>query len=245
MMRRLEKLANRGIEIPEKTIFIAGCHHTTSDHVELLNKNLLSAEQLQKLKADLKQACNDLRQERIKDLPEDYDVYSRQTNWAETIPELGLINNAAIIVGPRRITQGINLKRRTFLHSYEPALDQDGSILESIFTAPVIVAHWINAQYYFSTVEPSVYGSGNKLIHNPVAQIGVMEGNLSDLKFGLPLQSISFKNQLQHQPIRLLVVVYAKQQLVNQILDKHPQVKSLFDGGWLKLNVIEPVMEPI
>ena len=33
-------------------------------------------------------------------------------------------------------------------------------------TAPMIVAHWINLQYFASTVDPDGFGSGNKLLHN-------------------------------------------------------------------------------
>ena len=48
--------------------------------------------------------------------------------------------------------------------------------LELILTAPVVVASWISLQYYGSTVAPQVFGGGNKLIHNVVGGIGVVEG---------------------------------------------------------------------
>ena len=47
--------------------------------------------------------------------------------WAQVFPEWGLAGNAAFIVAPRSLTQGLDLKRRVFLHSYEPAADPDGT----------------------------------------------------------------------------------------------------------------------
>jgi hypothetical protein len=50
-------------------------------------------------------------------------------------------------------------------------------VLELIMTAPVVVASWISLQYYGSSVAPEAFGGGNKLIHNVVGGIGVVEGN--------------------------------------------------------------------
>ncbi|MBN9199804.1 MAG: DUF2309 family protein, partial [Microbacterium chocolatum] len=46
--------------------------------------------------------------------------------------ELGLAGNAAMIIGPREMTRGANLYRRVFLHSYDAALDPEGTGLETI-----------------------------------------------------------------------------------------------------------------
>jgi len=45
-----------------------------------------------------------------------------------------------MIIGPREMTRNVDLQRRVFLHSYRPHLDPDGSALESIMTAPLVVA---------------------------------------------------------------------------------------------------------
>lgn len=84
----------------------------------------------------------------------------------------GLAGNAAFIVAPRSVTAGLDLQRRTFLHSYEAEVDTDGSALETILTAPLVVARRINCQYYFSTVSPQVFGAGTKTIHNVVGESG-------------------------------------------------------------------------
>ena len=174
-----------------------------------------------------------LQQERLQDLPGDRKVARRASHWAELIPEWGLANNAAMIIAPRRLTQSLDLKRRVFLHSYEPELDQDGAILESIFLGPVVVAHWINSQYYFSTVDPQHFSSGNKIIHNVLPGVGVMEGNQSDLKYGLALQSVFFRDQRMHEPIRLTVYADASPERLTQLLNQHTVLRHLVDGQWL------------
>jgi uncharacterized protein YbcC (UPF0753/DUF2309 family) len=138
------------------------------------------------------------------------------------------------------LTENVSLERRVFLHSYEPDNDLDGKLLTGIFFGPLIVAHWINAQYYFSTTDPTIYGSGNKMLHNVVSGLGVMEGNFSDLKIGLPWQSIAFREEILHEPVRLLVVIYAPKLFVESLLSQHPTIKALFTGQWVQLKIIEP-----
>ena len=73
----------------------------------------------------------------------------------------------------------------------------------------MVVAHWINMQYYFSTVDPDVFAAGDKTVHNIVAGVGVTEGAGGDLKVGLPLQSLFVEDRAFHEPLRLLTVVEA------------------------------------
>lgn len=231
-----QRIAQMGIAIPESTTFIAGCHYTTHDEVKLFTQPNNS-----KIPLILERACVGVRAEKSGHFVyhENNQLLKKQNDWAELVPELGLANNYALIVGPRRFTQGFNFNGRVFLHSYEPSQDEEGDILTDIVSAPVIVAHWINAQYYFSTVAPKQFGAGNKAIHNVIPHIGVMEGNLSDLKIGLPQQSISYKNQLVHQPVRLLVVIYGDRQIINRVIARNPTVKQLIDGLWVKLKIID------
>ena len=67
-----------------------------------------------------------------------------------------------LLIGPRTLTRGIDLGRRVFLHSYDTSLDPDGTALETIITAPLVVAQWINHQYYFSALNPDILGAGSK-----------------------------------------------------------------------------------
>jgi uncharacterized protein len=237
-----EAMRSQKIDIPETTYFIAGFHNTTRDEMTLYEQDLpLSHKKaLSKLKIDLRTAAGLLRQERKQDLPGQFDVNNRSTHWAELIPEMALIKNSALIIGPRHLTENISLERRVFLHSYEPDNDPDGQLLTGILFGPLIVAHWINAQYYFSTTDPHIYGSGNKMLHNVVSGLGVMEGNFSDLKIGLPWQSVAFKDEILHEPLRLLVIIYAPKLLVESLLSQHPTIQALFTGQWAHLKIIEP-----
>jgi uncharacterized protein YbcC (UPF0753/DUF2309 family) len=114
---------------------------------------------------------------------------------------------------------------RAFLHSYDAALDADGVALETIMTAPLVVAHWISSQYYFSTVEPDVFGAGDKMLHNPVGGIGVVVGQSGDLAVGLPMQSVMLGEQRAHDPLRLLAVVQAP---LDRIDGHHRRATAVF-----------------
>lgn len=230
-------LAEQGILIPSETRFIGACHDTTTDCVRWYETQALltdsQSQSLDQIKAVTLQAGAQLRAERLKDLPGGRNVFNRSSNWAELIPEWGLVNNAAMIIAPRQLTAGLNLDRRVFLHSYAAEHDPEGHLLASIFLGPMIVAHWINSQYYFSSVAPLRYGSGNKAIHNLLPELGVIEGNQSDLQYGLPLQSVYYQDERIHKPQRLYVLVDAKPDRITAIINQHPVLQSLVNGEWL------------
>jgi uncharacterized protein len=237
-------LTKRGIQIPDDTWFVAGLHCTTTDEVELFDLDQVPGGQLyqiEKIQRWLAEASQFTRAERALRLQADstQDVLRRSRDWSEVRPEWGLAGNAAFIVATRNRTRGLNLEGRAFLHSYDYRQDHDGKVLELIMTAPMIVASWINLQYYASTVAPDHYGSGNKLLHNVVGQFGILEGNGGDLKTGLPWQSIHDGNRLQHPPQRLQVFIEAPREAVEVVLKKHNLVRDLVFNGWLVLVVLE------
>jgi uncharacterized protein YbcC (UPF0753/DUF2309 family) len=122
-----------------------------------------------------------------------------------------------------------------FLHDYDEGADPDGAVLELLLTAPMVVAHWINAQYHASTVEPQRFGSGDKVLHDVVAGgVGVFEGDGGDLRIGLPVQSVHDGREWRHTPLRLLVVVAAAPAAIERVLRAHPTVAALADG-WVHL----------
>ena len=155
-------------------------------------------------------------------------------------PEWGLAGCAAFVAAPRTRTAGMDLKGQVFLHSYDWQSDTDFRVLELIMTAPMIVASWINLQYYGSSVDNRVFGSGNKTLHNVVGTIGVMEGNGGDLRVGLPLQSVHDGDRLVHDPMRLSVYLEAPQQAIDRIVARHETVRRLVDNGWISLFSIDP-----
>ncbi len=165
-------------------------------------------------------------------------------DWAQVYPEWGLAGNACFIVGPRTMTAGIDLGRRAFLHSYDAAVDPGGAGLETILTAPLIVAQWINHQYYFSTVAPEVFGAGTKTIHNVVGTAGVLAGHNGDLQLGLPWQSVAVGDRLVHEPLRLLAIVQAPISRIDAIIDRNPVLQQLLDNEWITMTAREQHGDP-
>ncbi len=238
------KLAQRGINIPNTTWFIPALHRTTTDVVELLDLDDLPyahEEQCQELQQWLEEAGERVRQERVLRMGDcaTRDVFRRSLDWSEVRPEWGLAGNSALIVAPRSLSRGLNLQGQAFLHSYEHERDADGAVLELIMTAPMIVASWINLQYYASTVDNKKYGSGNKILHNITGQFGILEGNGGDLRFGLPWQSVADGQSLQHLPRRLTVVIQSPRSKVQAVMDKHKSVNQLIQNQWIGLVVLD------
>lgn len=241
-------LAARGIEIPTDTCFVAGLHDTTLDEVRLYDLDLVPhthAADVVRLRDRLAQAGALARAERSAGLgiaaegaAADAAIRTRSRDWSEVRPEWGLAGNAAFVAAPRARTQGLALHGRAFLHDYDAAQDPSGAVLELIMTAPMVVASWINLQYYGSSVDNVAFGSGNKVLHNVVGALGVLEGNGGDLRVGLPSQSVHDGRDLFHEPLRLGVWIEADTAAMDRVLAKHPQVRQLVDNGWLALHAI-------
>lgn len=237
-------LTGRGIAIPADTWFIGALHDTTTDRVRLFDTNavppVLSAD-LDQLRSWLDQAGHLARLERSVLLhirpgtDVDRAVLARSRDWSQVRPEWGLAGNAAFIAAPRDRTQGLDLGGRCFLHSYDWQKDTGFGVLELIMTAPMVVASWINLQYYASTVNNRVFGAGNKVLHNVVGTIGVLEGNAGDLKVGLPWQSVHDGTRFVHAPLRLNVFIAAPIAAINAVIEKHQGVRELVDHQWLHL----------
>ena len=232
----------KGIHIPSSTQFIAGVHETVSDQIYILDFDQVRTdlhEELNSLLQDLKIASKNTSDERFNSKPKGIDpqTSTRSRNWSEIRPEWGLAGNACFIIAPRSRTLGMNLNGRSFLHDYDWNLDksQGYKTLELIMTAPMIVTNWINLQYYASTVAPTVFGSGNKVLHNLVNETGVYEGNGGDLRIGLPLQSIHDGEKFVHDPLRLSVFIEAPREQIELLIVKHEVVRELVDHEWLHL----------
>jgi uncharacterized protein YbcC (UPF0753/DUF2309 family) len=243
------QLRHSGIQIPDSTHFVAGLHNTTTDEVLLFDLDELPASHAgdaQHINSLLTAAGASARRERAHALglgalehkPEPLlrAVRARADDWAQTRPEWGLANNASFIVAPRSRTRGVDLEGRSFLHDYDHRKDADGSLLELIMTAPMIVTNWINMQYFASTVDNKRYGSGNKTLHNVVdGRIGVFEGNGGDLRIGLPWQSLHDGERWLHTPLRLTVVIEAPRAAIDRVIARHENVRQLVHNRWLYL----------
>ncbi len=239
-------LKQRGMPIPMDTVFVGALHNTTTDEVALYDsEDLLSVEQRAQVERWLRSASEAARRERARnflpagpaagDLQLEKEVLQRSRDWSEVRPEWGLAGNAAFIAAPRSRTRHLNLEGRVFLHEYDPLADHDGSVLRLILTAPVVVASWINLQYFASTVNNRVFGSGNKVLHNVTGTFGVWEGNGGDLRTGLPLQSLHDGEQWMHEPLRLHVFVEAPLERIDRILRDSTEVRNLVEHRWIHL----------
>jgi uncharacterized protein YbcC (UPF0753/DUF2309 family) len=238
-------LAGKGIAVPEDTWFIGALHDTTTDAVTLFDEEGVPAghaADLVALKAWLAKAGALARLERAALLgiaptgPVDAAVISRSRDWSEVRPEWGLAGNAAFIAAPRARTRGLDLGGRAFLHDYDHAADAGYGVLTLIMTAPMVVASWINLQYFGSTVNNAAFGAGNKVLHNVVGQLGVLEGNAGDLKVGLPWQSVHDGERFVHEPLRLSVFIEAPEEAMEAVIRGHEGVRELVANGWVHLH---------
>lgn len=237
-------LAARGIAVPADTRFVGALHDTTTDEVRLFDLDELPAshaEDLERLRGWLGAASALARRERAALLGiapgerVDAAIARRGRDWSQVRPEWGLARNAAFVAAPRRRTRGRNLAGRAFLHEYDWRRDEGFAVLELVMTAPMVVASWINLQYYGSTVDNRRFGSGNKVLHNVVGTLGVLEGNGGDLRVGLPWQSLHDGACLVHEPLRLSVFLEAPEAAIDGVIARHEAVRRLVDGGWLHL----------
>ncbi len=243
-------LAAKDIVIPDDTVFIAGLHDTLCDDLALFDLTEVPTThtaEVSALQKALTQAGAATRTERAASL----GIDAQETNEIETAvrarghdisqvrPEWGLANNAALVAAPRSRSSALKLDGRVFLHDYDAAADPDLNVLTLILCAPVVVASWINLQYYASRIDPERYGAGDKALHHVVGGIGVMEGNGGDLKTGLPLQSIHDGKRFVHEPRRLTVFIDATREALETALTRAEGTRQLFDHGWIHLVALE------
>lgn len=222
------RLAARGLVIPASTRFVGGLHDTSTDEIRLFPDATTAATHADALAA-LQAACAQAsRRRRAPDRP-------------VTRPEWGLSGNAALIVAPRRRTRSLDLKGRAFLHEYDAQRDPDHAVLEAILTAPVIIGHWINFQYWASTVDPSRFGSGDKRRHQVACgNLGVYDGAGGNLRIGLAMQSVHDGTRFVHEPMRLGVFIEAAAPAIDAVLAKHATIRNLVAHEWIFLYRIDP-----
>ncbi|MBK1620519.1 hypothetical protein CKO42_19205 [Lamprobacter modestohalophilus] len=247
-----ELLAEDGILIPDETWFVPLLHDTTTDEIQPADLDQLPAAvltRMTRIQEDLTAAgrlcalerCREL-DERNVDTPETAArrVKRHALDWTQVRPEWGLSKNASFIIGARALTRELDLDGRTFLHSYDYRLDPNGRLLEVILSGPLIVAQWINLEHYFSVVDNEGFGSGSKVFHNITGRFGVMSGNLSDLRTGLPAQTVLKGDRAYHKPMRLITVIEAPLTLVQGLLNRLYKPRELVQNGWIRLLVLDP-----
>jgi len=243
---RKEYLPPLGIVIPDHVRFVSAEHDTIDDTVvidEPANLTKRQREIIAQLRLDFEEAGAKVRAERMKTLPQSVlpwknKARTRGRNWSELRPEWGLANCASFLALPW-LPEG--LEGRTFHQNYNPELDPTGEVLEFIVTAPLVVAYTILMGYFWASAFPRIYSAGDKALHNAVGDFGVMEGSISDLKIGLPRQSVMRDSKTRmHEPLRMTAVIMAETAAIDRILNKHAYPASLVYNGWMHLFAMAP-----
>lgn len=249
-----ERLRAQGILIADDTWFVPAFHNTTTDELRLHDLDLLPPSHLvyiERLTNSLQAASRLCAAERMESLepggkaddPAKAYRHARRNamDWSQVRPEWGLSRNAAFVIGRRHITERMDLDGRVFLQSYDYLCDPKGRQLENILAGPLVVGQWINMEHYFSTVDNERYGSGSKAYHNIAGRFGVMTGNLSDLRTGLPSQTVLKDGAPYHEPLRLITLIEAPFEHARRAIESVAHVKNLVHNGWVRLAIVDPV----
>jgi len=243
-----DKLALRGIIIPESTQFVGGLHDTSRDEIlfydlEILNEKNKIAHVTNERNFNLSLDNNAKERSRrfllidthksAKSIHE--KVRKRSVTWYEPRPELTHCGNALCIVGSRILSKGLFLDRRSFLNSYNYKIDPEGKYLLNILNAIAPVCGGINLEYYFSRVDNHILGAGTKLPHNVMGLFGVANGIEGDLRTGLPNQMVDI-----HEPLRLMAIVEHYPEIILETIKKNPSTYEWFNNEWVRLIAIHP-----
>lgn len=246
-----EKLREKGIDIPQEVKFLPALHTTTTDEITFYDTEILTPNELadfHKMEEDFKKAALASREERVAVLPnatQQEDLFIKTMDWSEPRPEWGLARNMGAFAGPRDSIKHTKLDNRLFMHSYDASIDNENAdILTRIFNGPLVVGEWINLEHYFSTVDNSIYGAGSKVYHNVVSKIGVYNGNYSDLKIGLPTQSVLEEGKAYHEPIRLLTYMEAPLEIVGKAVE-NSIAKEFILNEWIRPVIIDKAAKKV
>jgi len=244
-----EQLETRGISIPTDTYFVGAQHNTCNDsmtYYDLASMPSRKVKEFKEVRKIIAEACMRNAHERCRqfetaDLSMSFSaahrhVEARSEDLAQTRPEYGNASNALCLVGRRDRFRGLFFGRRSFMMSYNPTLDDDNStILARILSAVVPVCSGINMQYTLSAMDPVGWGCGSKLPHNITSLLGVMDGSMSDMRTGLPLQGTDI-----HEPMRLLFVIETTPESILSIMKRNETVGRILGNGWAQLAVLNP-----
>ncbi len=241
------KLREKNINIPDTCKFIPALHDTTRDEIiyydviientetQTLHKSF-DTQMNYALKLNAKERAEKLFKTTLNQNLEQihHKIKLRSISLFEPRPELNHANNAICVIGNRSLTESIDLNRRSFLNSYDYLNDPFGERLSSILNAIVPVCGGINMEYYFSRVDNKRLGAGTKLPHNVMGLIAVANGTEGDIKPGLPKQMIEI-----HEPLRLLLVIEQKKELVLKIIKNNPKIYPWIKNEWMHLIVLD------
>lgn len=243
-----EKLAAKGIIIPDTTQFIGSMHDTAADVMGYYDENILNEANAKEHlinKQNFETALNLNAKERSRRFASINTrqqleqvrkaIHNRSVSLFEPRPELGHGTNTIAFIGRRKTTKGLFLDRRAFLNSYDYSTDTDGNILTAVMRPIGLVCGGINLEYYFSRVDNIKMGAGTKLPHNVMGLFGVANSSDGDLRPGLPWQMIEV-----HDPVRLLVIVEHSPAIVLKAIQSAPEVFEWYNNEWVHIVALHP-----
>lgn len=240
-----EQLNSFGVTIEPHTRFIGAYHNTSSDDVDFMDlpesispnlKTSMDSFRLAAKKNAFERNRRFLDDPIAKNLDQAKNFMVRRSLALDQVrPEYGHATNAYLVIGPRYMTRGLFMDRRAFLSSYQFEDDPDGRYLKGILNTVIPVCVGINLEYYFSWVDRQGYGCDTKIPHNINGLNGVMNGYMSDLLLGLPLQMTEI-----HEPVRLKVLIIGSVELVKNLLKESPEILHEIENEWFYLSVLEP-----
>ncbi|MCC6509476.1 MAG: DUF2309 domain-containing protein [Pirellulaceae bacterium] len=243
------RLKERGLTIPDATVFLGAYHNTCDDNITYLDLDRLTPAQAITFSA-LRELIDEARQRNAHERVRRFEsaplsltprealkhVEARAEDLAQARPEYNHATNAMCMVGRRSRPRGLYLDRRCFLTSYDPTIDDaNWTILNRILQAVIPVCAGISLEYYFSCVDPVGYGCGSKLPHNITSLLGVMEGAASDLRPGLSAQMTEI-----HEPLRLLFVIETQPEAILSIMQRNPNIGTLIRNEWVQVATLDP-----
>lgn len=245
---RTQLAAQHGIHIPDGAWFIASEHDTTSDDIDWFDTDLIPANHqaiVERVQQATEQAARQSSLERCRKFASasphltprsaKRHVEGRAASPDQVRAELGHQGCAVAFIGRRNLSKGIFWDRRSFLISYDPHNDPDGTLLEAQLNGNGVVGVGIQMDYYFSRMQSGYFGSGSKATHNLTGLFGVMEGGASDLRTGLAQQMVEL-----HEPMRLLAIAEAEIDTLVAIYQRHDYLRLLLDNGWVLLAAKPP-----
>ena len=241
-------LKEKGIDIPDSTVFVGGLHDTTRDEIIFFDEHKLeeyyrtlhkSNELIFKKALDLNSRERSRRFASINTRESSPEIHKRilirSVSLFEPRPELNHATNALCIVGRRSLTEGLFLDRRSFMNSYDYSIDPEGNYLFNILKAAAPVCGGINLEYYFSRVDNQKLGAGTKLPHNVMGLFGVANGIDGDLRPGLPSQMIE-----AHDPVRLMIIVEHFPEVILKTIQRSAETYEWFLNEWVLLVSVNP-----
>ncbi|MEE4301708.1 MAG: putative inorganic carbon transporter subunit DabA [Pseudomonadales bacterium] len=240
-------LAERGIEVPADTHFVAALHDTTRDELRILERGTVPESHgaaVTAFEQAFVAAARRVRAERAAALGlpgrgAGVRLRRRSRDYSVVRAEQGQAGCSAFLAAPRRLTRGLELASGCHLHSYDPERDPDGATLARVLGRSLVLAARSTLQYHLAAVDPEHFGAGDRTLVDLVGGVGVLEGNDGALRVGLPLQLVHDGRRLAHRPTRLDARVMASTDAIDAVLATDAELRLLVDAGWITLRALD------